>query len=351
MTDMLVPLPWEGKSQDISDSRVEWIKELGKNVYCFLWQRWPEHNLPKDYDLYVVSFHLEPVDIKWLHQQSKKIKQPIIVLSDSNLYDCPLPDNVSYYKFYWWHHQIEQLINWFPEPQNKKITHKFSAICNRITQSKLLVTTLLLEHAKKDSMIKLSTWEGQDSRITTGNNVLDELYHIFYNKWYGVIIDLPDSNKFINKQIYSANPWTEIYQNCSLHFTNESFHYSYMQDELGHYVYPGPFITEKTLKCLVGATGFIPVGQYDTYRSLQEVGFDFSYNFDISFDQDSGNITRLEKLINLINNFIKIDATDLYNLTKTSSEHNQEHVYSNTCYNICESKNSEIINSILTAFA
>jgi len=350
MTDMLVPLPWQGKAQDIPDNRVNWLKHLKGNVYCALWQRWPDDDFPEGYDLYVVSFHLEAVDIRWLHRQTEQIKQPIIVLSDSNLYNCPLPDNVYYYKFYWWHHQIEQIKKWFPQQFNKNITHKFSAICNRISQSKLLVTTVLLEQALDCSMLRLSNWEGQDSRIKTGNKELDQLHNTFYNKWYGKKIDLSDSEQFINKQNYSANPWTDVYQNCALHFTNESFHYSYMQDELGNYIYPGPFITEKTLKCLVGATGFIPVGQFDTYNSLQEVGFDFDYSFDVSFDQDSGNITRLEKLINLTKNFTKMDAVDLYKLTKTASENNQEHVYSNKLYRNCEKYNENCISNVLNDF-
>ena len=351
MSKMLVPLPWQGTVDQIPDKRMYWLKDLNTKTYCALWQRWPDRDLPDGYEIYIVSFHLEAVDIGWLHKQATITSQPIIVLTDSNFYDCPLPANVLPYKFYWWHHQLEQIKQWFPREDNKKITHKFSAVCNRITQSKLLITTVLLEECLNQSIIKLSDWEGLDSRITTNNNRLDMLYNTFYNKWYGKKIDLPDSKNFKHdSQIVNSNPWTEVYQNCALHFTNESFHYSYMQDELGHYVYPGPFITEKTLKCLVGATGFIPIGQYDTYNSLQELGFDFSYGIDLAFDQDAGNFTRLEKIIDLTYDLIKLGTNDLYDLTKTASKANQEHVYSNTLFNICEEHNRACITQVLDDF-
>ena len=350
MSNMLVPLPWEGTIENIPDSRMTWLKELGSNVYCALWLRWPEKDLPKGHDTYIVSFHLEAVDVDWLKRQASIVNSSIILLSDSNYYDCIFPNNVHCYTYYWWHYQLEQIQKWFPNPVVKNIKYKFSNICNRITQSKLLVTTVLLEHAREDSLIKLSTWEGEDSRLKSPNPRLEEIRELFYSKYFGNVIDLDDSKKFVNVQSYSANPWTPVYQNCAVHLTNESFHYSYMQEELGHYCYPGPFITEKTLKCLIGGTGFIPVGQYDTYNTLQTLGFDFSYDFDTAFDQDSGNITRLQKLVNLIEQLIELDAIDLYNLTKTASKYNQEHIYSNTLYKICENHNHNCINRILNDF-
>ena len=351
MSDMLVPLPWRGTPQQITNTHLYWIKDLGDDVWCDLWLRWPKHDLPSGYNLYIVSFHLEAVDVKWIHQQSQRISARIIVLSDSNYYDWQHPDTVYPYTFYWWHHQAKQIVEWFPKPPTQKtLTHKFSAICNRITQSKLIVFTLLAEYAKESSILKLTNWEGQDSRIKTNNKKLDSIADIFYNKWFGKILKLDDSDRFINVQRYSASPWTPVYQNCALHFTNESFHYSYMQDELGHYCYPGPFITEKTLKCLVGGTGFSPVGQYDTYASLERVGFEFNYKFDTTFDQDPGNISRLEKLVQLIELLLPLDTDEIFDFTKTCSEHNQNHVYSREFYNQCEKYNQGIVNKIFIDF-
>lgn len=344
MSNMLVPLPWEGKVKDISDHRMNWLKGLGSNVYCALWLRWPKYDLPKGYDTYIVSFHLEAVDVEWVKRQSSIIESTIIVLSDSNYYDCVFPSNVHCYTYYWWHYQLKQLQEWFPNPVSKNIKYKFSNICNRITQSKLLVTTVLLEHAREDSLIKLNTWEGKDSRLKSPNPRLEELRELFYSKYFGTIIDLEDSKQFQNVQSYSANPWTPVHQDSAVHLTNESFHYSYM----GDYTYPGPFITEKTLKCLAGATGFIAVGQYDTYNTLNKLGFEFDYGFDTSYDQDPGNLTRLEKTVNILVEMCKLDKYELFELTKNSSNHNQEHIYSDKFYTKCKGYNDQVTHKILS---
>src|SRR6056300_1492379 len=110
MTNMLHPDPWQGIATECRIKDMEWIQNLGKNTWCDLWLQWPHQKqlqLPKDFNLYVVSFHLEAVDLKWLWQQSQHILSPIIVLTDGACYDCPLPKNVQIEKFYWWHQQIE----------------------------------------------------------------------------------------------------------------------------------------------------------------------------------------------------------------------------------------------------
>ena len=349
---MLHPDPWGDIATLCTIPNMEWLHELGEHTWCDLWLRWPselEISLPQGYNLYVVSFHLEAVDLKWLWDQSKQIQAPIIVLTDCDNYDTPLPTNVTIYKFYWWHQQVELIKKWHPQPVGKQIAYQFSAICNRITQSKLLITTALLE-LKTNSIMKLSTWKGVDAELKTGNKMLDKLHDTFYSKYYGQTIDLEDTHTtFQNHQYYTSNPWTDVYQKCALHFTNESFHYSYMQDEFGHYTYPGPFITEKTLKCLVGATGFIPVGQFDTYNALTKVGFKFDYAFDIKFDRDNGNISRLESLINLVTELSTWSAHDLFKATEESSKHNQEYIMSGEFYRNCENNNMRTLEQIQNA--
>lgn len=351
MHELLNYKQWQGVATDYPTHQgMEWIPELGVKTYCLLWQLFPSKMnimLPLGYDRYIVSFHMEAIDLSWIWRVSKTTDAPIIVLSDSNMYDVPLPKNVTMYKFYWWHQQVALIKKWFPQPVCKQINHQFSAICNRISQSKLLVTTALLE-LNTNSMLKLSTWKGDCAELKTNNQMLDKLHDTFYNKYYGKTIELEDTQTtFVNSQRYTSDPWTDVYQKCALHFTNESFHYSYMQDELGHYTYPGPFITEKTFKCLVGATGFIPVGQFDTYKALTEVGFKFDYAFDINFDNDHGNISRLESIIHLITELSTWSAYDLFKATEESSNYNQYHIYSNKFFDTCVAHNLNTINKIL----
>jgi hypothetical protein len=346
---MLHPDPWGGIATRCTIPNMEWIQELGNKTWCDLWLQWPSKQkilLPQGYNSYVVSFHMEAVDLKWLWNQSKQIEAPIIVLTECDHYDTPLPTNVTIHKFYWWHQSVELIKKLYPQPVSKQISHQFSAICNRITQSKLLITTALLE-LNTNSIIKLSTWKSECAELRTGSKMLDKLHDTFYNKWYGQTIDLEDTHTtFQNNTYYTSDPWTDVYQKCAMHFTNESFHYSYMQDEFGHYTYPGPFITEKTLKCLVGATGFIPVGQFDTYNALTKVGFKFDYDFNTDFDSDHGNISRLESMVNLIEELSTWTKEDLFEATKDISNYNQEYIYSQDFYRFCETQNQKVINDL-----
>jgi len=345
---MLHPDEWSGLAIDCAITKMGWIKEFGRDTYCALWQRWPSrksiYNLPIGYNLYITSFHLEAVEVEWLWQQAKHIDAPIIVLTESQQYDCPLPKNVHFHKFYWWHEQCDLIQKWHPNKITKNITHQFSAITSRITQSKLLITTALLENKTK-SMIRLSKWRNEDSVNKNNNKLLDYYHDIFYKKWYGNEIYLEDTlTKFRNEQIYTSNPWTDPYQKCALHFTNESFHYSLKHDQLGEYIYPGPFITEKTLKCLAGATGFVPVGQFDTYKALQDVGFKFDYGFRQDFDEECGDISRLVSIVKLIEELATWNNDELFEATKESSLYNQDYIYSQDFYKFCDNQNLQTIN-------
>jgi hypothetical protein len=137
---MLHPDPWGGIATRCTIPNMEWIQELGNKTWCDLWLQWPSKQkilLPQGYNSYVVSFHMEAVDLKWLWNQSKQIEAPIIVLTECDHYDTPLPTNVTIHKFYWWHQSVELIKKLYPQPVSKQISHQFSAICNRITQSKL----------------------------------------------------------------------------------------------------------------------------------------------------------------------------------------------------------------------
>ena len=347
---MLIPMPWNGAINMVSDSSLAWLQQLPKNTYCALWQGWPSkknYNLPTNYDLYIVSFHLEAVDIEWIVNQAARIQAPIIILSDSNYYNWAPPTNVHCYTYYYWHKQFQKIQQWYGiQPQQKK-NYKFSAVCNRISQSKIWVTTKLLETARDDSLIVVNDWleeKNVHGWQPTGNNVLDQLTEKFRTTYYGQKITIDNFNSITsNYQSITSNPWQPLYSNTAIHFTNESFHYSLMNDV----IYPGPFITEKTLKCLIGGTAFIPAGQFETYRTLEKLGFNFDYKFNTKWDLDPGNITRFHSIITLIDEMSQQSIEELVDCTNLASQHNQNHVYSGEFYQRCQDHNEKIIQNIV----
>jgi hypothetical protein len=359
---MLVPEPWHGEAKDIIFSDFEWIKSIPGNVYVRLFERWPGDNendagLPEGYDAYILSFQLEPVDLKFIKKCAKKISAPIFVLSDATDIDYPFPDNIIFITYYYWHKQLDLGMKWFPRQEIKKsVTYKASAICNRITQSKMLITTALLEEfGKKDCMIKLGTWLEEKNvhfRQPTGNTSLDDIADIFWKKYFGTILEIDQfDNATHNYQQHTINPWIPLLQDVALHFTNETYAYSYMRpDGKDPWIEPGPFLTEKTLKCLLSGTAFVANGQADTYSALSNLGLKFDYNFDLSWDKDIGNLSRLSSIIQLICWLKPYSAMEIFEMTKNSTEHNFDHVWSGEFYQECERHNFKSIEQIFSYF-
>jgi hypothetical protein len=346
---MLVPAHIEGTQNTVPCFLgYEWIKKLpDKKIYFALFQRWPTQNLPTGYDYYIVSFHLEAVDIIWLKQQ--KVSGPIIVLADGQSYNFKIP-GVHFLPFYYWHYQLNQMQEWFGVKEKTVPKYKFSSVCNRISQSKLWVTTKLLETAKESSLVVLNSWleeKNVHGWQPTGNIKLDQLTQLFRDRYIGQKIKIDDfDNATQNSQNITGDPWQPLYQDCAVHFTNESFHYSGMVEDGQEYIWPGPFLTEKTLKCLLGSTAFIPVGQFETYKTLKNLGFEFEYGFDTSWDLDSGNLSRAESIIDLIDRLNQFEVTELVAKTQNSSEYNQNYIVSGKLFDQCQQKNKESVAQI-----
>jgi len=347
MNKQLVPPILSGPSSNIAGD-MSWLNQLPANTYYFLWGSSDRNfNLPLGHDCYVISYHSATLDIDWLKIQTKRILAPIILLSDFNYYNFLNVKNLHCYTYHSWHKQIELLRSQSLNKQPKNIKYKASAVCGRITQSKLISLTAVAEIlGQKESLLILgNSLEEKDvhHRVKTNNVLVDQISDVFWNKYYGQIFKMDSSQN-------STDQWNPLYQECALHFTNERFSYSYIQTSTSQYTCPGPFLTEKTFKCLIGGTGFVPVGQFDVYRSLSLLGFKFDYDLDLGFDTDSGNITRLEKTIKLIQNLESLSAQEIYELTKHSSLYNQELIESGDLYTRCEQQNSKTAQLILGKF-
>jgi hypothetical protein len=357
--EMLVPQIWRGPALDIPFAEYQWIKSIPGRVWCGLFEKMPSKannflHLPDNYDIYIISFHLEPIDLEWIDEVSKTLHAPLIILVDAFDIDYPVKNNVFIMSYIYWHRQLELGMTWFPKSANLVKTKKYmaSAVCNRITQSKLLITTALLEEFGDSCLIALNNLIEEKNvhfRQSTGNVVLDNLSKIFWQKYQGKKIAIDDFESATqNYQRNTINPWIPLLQDTVLHFTNETLAYSFMQTDHKKFIYPGPFLTEKTLKCLLGGTAFIPVGQYNTYGALNRLGLNFAYTFDISWDQDPGNLSRLESIIQLIQWLKNYTPHEIFDMVKDSTNYNYDLVWSGDFSRNCQTHNADTVDKILS---
>jgi hypothetical protein len=247
-------------------------------------------------------------------------------------------DSVRYVPYTYDHQRIAQISTRWPIAKN--IKYKASALTNRLTQSKAIIFSALTGSLNNNDFIgslnhahallkNVHNWE------MSGNKVCDMHTTNFINNWLDKKITLPNDDRI---QGSYNNP---AYQNSAINFTQESYHYSYMTGSNGNsYTEPGPFLTEKTWKCILSKTAFVPVGQYQSYNWLLQMGMKFDYGpLDLSFDQDPGNLTRLEKIVNLIQSLNQWSAQELFEMTRDSCEHNYDLVTGQEFWKNCEKYN------------
>jgi hypothetical protein len=136
--EMLVPDIWHGSADQIPFDEYQWIKNIKGRVWCRLFEKMPsmprDFYLPNGYDVYIISFHLEPIDLDWIDEVSKTLQAPLIVLGDMFDIDYPVPDHVFMMPYLYWQRQLDLGMQWFPQPKNlvKNIKYKASAVFAKV---------------------------------------------------------------------------------------------------------------------------------------------------------------------------------------------------------------------------
>lgn len=353
MDTMFSPRPWFGEPKNFTrDDVYPWVSQLPNThkIFCAFWCNWIyTPDLPDGFDFYIFSYHIENVNLEWLEQQREKVHGKFIVLFPGQSYDYQIPNTI-FISYIDWHNDIEKILSWNgPGSSNPDKKFKYSAVCNRVTQSKIWITTKLLEVASSESLILLNNQVNKKNVHNwerTGNSVLDALTDTYIQKYQDLKITDGFDSVRDNKQIINANPWQPQYTETALHFTNGSFHYSYMIDKSQSYIYPGPDIDEKTLKCLVAGVPFIACGQFEIYKTLETLGLNFGYEFDTSWDNDSGNLSRFESICHLIDYLDNFSKEDITAMTAKATDYNREFILKKGFYARCESYKQQSIATV-----
>jgi hypothetical protein len=354
-TEHTVPLTVEGHVNDIEltaelDFWYPWLSRLkGSDCYLKLFTEWriDSHGYvqlpdppPNGHEYYIVSgdssmFGLAEHFAKFVNGKIIQLTLPLIT-------DEFNTSQITYLPYNHFHQRLNKLKT---TTVSKNITHKASALVNRLSQSKIIIFAALMANIGADDLLvslcptglkKGRIREQFDNKNLTNNPVCDSYIELFYDQWINKRLELP----YDDQDHLSYN--NSAYQNSALNFTQETYNYSFVVKDGRGYIEPGPLLTEKTTKCLMSKTAFIPVGQMHSYHWLKTLGLKFDYGeLDLDFDNDPGNLTRLEKIINLIHSLKQWSAQDLYTMTRDSTEHNYEHVNSQAFWNSCEAVNEK----------
>lgn len=354
-TEHTLPLTVEGHINDITlsselDFWYPWLSQLkGTDCYLNLFSPWriDSHGHvqlpdppPPGHEYYIVSGDSSMFGLA--EHFSKFVNGKIIQLTLPMLSDEFNTAQITYLPYNHFHQRLSKLKK---IAVVKNITHKASALINRLSQSKIVIFAALMANMSADDLLvslrptglgKGKLIEEFNNKSLTNNLICDSYIELFYNQWIDKSLELPHDDKDYLSYNNSA------YQNSALNFTQETFAYSFMVKDGRGYIEPGPLLTEKTTKCLMSKTAFIPVGQMHSYHWLKTLGLKFDYGeLDLDFDNDPGNLTRLEKIINVIHSLKQWSAQDLYAMTQDSTQHNYEHVNSQTFWNACEAVNEK----------
>jgi hypothetical protein len=312
--------------------------------------QWPKFDLPLDYPRYFLSWHTEQFDVRWLRAQAQRVHpRPVLVAYDGTVDSTIFPDNVEFVRFITWHLQLDQLVQRFGvSVEFVEPCYKISSLSFRVSQYKNYITAYLLKHTRCSELLltyhnKLGKQEDLHG-YPKGLPWLDDLDIAgLVPTWINFKDDYSwDTNQPVDNGGWNIPPYMDALVNC----TNESFHYSRSEIDGTEFVFPGPYLTEKTWKPLLAARPFLAVGQYRTYASLQELGMKFDYGFPIDFDTDSGDLTRIKGIFESVDVILSKSMDELFDQSRASVIHNARMIHNGEFAHNCQLVNQDSLEDI-----
>jgi len=325
--------------------------DVGPEIFLGINLQWPKFDLPANYQRYFVSFHTEYMDVPWIIAQARRVyPAPILLVTDYDIEKNPVwPDNIITCRYITLHKQLAQAINDIGmATEIKTPKYKISSLTNRITQYKKFVTAYLLQNFDHSDMIltyhnsvgKLEDHHGYPE----GYPYLDRLDLSSLTK---TLINFEDDTESINISPVSNATWQIApFQDAWINLTNESWHYSRTILDDHNFYYPGPYLTEKTFKPLLSGRPFLAVGQCNTYKTLKELGLSVDFGFDLSYDTDSGDLTRIKGIFSAIDYIQNTDLDHLFLSGIDAVRYNLNYIKNNNLFVHCEDLNTESVKRI-----
>lgn len=329
--------------QDIFESIYGWIPKT--KVFLGINLRWPKFDLPINYQQYFLSWHTEQFDLQWAREQCLRVYPHSVMIANDGIVDPTIfPDNVEFVQWITWGEQLTQLVNEFgicSDPTLPK--YKISSLSFRISQYKNYVTAYLLQHADPNELVL--TYHNQLGKpedlhgYPSGCPWLDALDFLLLKPTW---INFQDNFDWAKNTPVANGNWQSVpYRSALVNCTNESFHYSSSQYNGQSFIYPAPYLTEKTWKPLLASRPFLSVGQYNINKTLRELGLSTKFGFPEDFDSDSGDLTRIRSIFQTIDVILKTSTKDLYEQSYDAVTHNAQIIKNGEFASICSKKNEQ----------
>jgi hypothetical protein len=328
-----------------------------KTLYLLNWC-WPDtHKLciPDNYDTYIFFQYREPVDWPWFEIFSQQHKnQKIILLAPVNHPVNKIHDNFFLVEYQHWHYRVARaLIDYesdyrlvWPRPS------RVSSLSSKPSFFKTLITAHLHKHYFGRGDLLLG-WNGNPRKEICGSMTslnlklnrpkLDVLCDYYYSNLKH--ISLQDGLPGLGH--YELANWqdTRAYQDSAINFTNETYSPGRQHDR----TYPGPTFTEKTRKAIMAGCAIVPVGMPGSYTQLQRFGFEFRYPWSFDFDQILGDLDRIEKLLDVIDEIMSYDLEWLQQQLKDSTEYNYNYIRSTDFIQHIQVLNQQAVDKYLSS--
>lgn len=325
------------------------LQKINQNCCYVLNACWPDFDLPQSFDSYFISFHTEYINIDWVIQQAELVyPKPILLVSDYDIKPHDIwPENISFARYITIHHQLNLASSIFgTEITPQKPKYKISSLSMRVSQYKRFVTGYLLQHFNHKHMILSyhnSLKKHEDLHdfppLIHLKNLNLELSKTFIN--------INDEYEIVNiSPIENTNWHVPAFTNALFNLTNESFNYSNTIKKGKSFTYPGPYLTDKTFKPLLAARPFIPVGQAGTVTFLEEIGFKTDFGIDLSYDKDTGDLTRIKGVFDAIDTIASKTLDELYESSLQSVVYNSNHILNRDLDQKCQNLNKPGLDKI-----
>ena len=336
----------------------DWLHTLNKGKTFFgLHYNWPrlmqsDPTIGTHYDTYVFSWHLEQWDNDWLEKFCEDHpSQQIVVIGEFPMsHSYQRFPNLKSLVFHCWDLYIPFILNSFGKNYSfpEKQQYRVSSLCNKPSFTKIFVTAYLLKNYYPRDDLLLS-WNINKLRQicssinflgTTGRSNLNDLSDYYQH----TMKDLTISIDTFDDDSYSLSDFTHMaYSNSLINLTNET----YVQNLKNSTIYPGPYFSEKTWKCLLGGTAPIPVGQPGTYKYLNNFGFKTDYPWPNEFDNVIGDCDRINSLFKTIDWVLSDQCLDHVDRIQEINHSNYEHIRSASFLKLIKQKNQDFLIDFL----